>query len=112
VRPLRLSTSGALAQVIDVLEGLASHLPMPLARMRHLLLGRGTQNRLPDVIEEGGDVEAQTGECNRERREESGREVSRVESCPAGGAQDSRGGQPREERSTDGSHFDDLPTTQ
>jgi hypothetical protein len=99
VRSLRLAAPRALAQVVDVLEGLAGHLPVPLAGMRRLVLGDRAQDRLPDVVQEVGQVDAPASDSGREHGEGSG-----YESSPARGAQDHWRGQAGEERRGDGGH--------
>lgn len=57
VRALHLPTSGACAETLDVLQSLASHLPMTLLHVRGLLLGDGAENRVPKALHDPGDVQ-------------------------------------------------------
>ena len=54
---LRLSASGALAQLCDILQRLARHLPMPLLHVRCLLLWYGLEDGFPDIFEDRWDAE-------------------------------------------------------
>lgn len=99
------TAAGALAQAVDVLEGLSGHLPVALAGVRRLVLGDGAEDRLPDVAEQAGDVEADAGQGDGERGEQARGEARRVEVDPAGHgghreAREHRGG-------NGGGHFGD-----
>lgn len=71
VRPLDGATSRALAQVIHILQCLSSHLPVPLSRVGRLVFGYGLQNSSPDILQQSGNADAETWNCDCERVEEA-----------------------------------------
>lgn len=79
---LDATASGALAQAVDILKRLSGHLPVPLARVRRLLLGYGSENGLPDVAQEPGDG-AQARQSDGERRQETWHVPGGIEVKPA-----------------------------
>jgi hypothetical protein len=83
VRPLHSTTAGALAQMVDVLKCLASHLPMSLPRVGGLVLGNSTQYGLPDIVEKIWQIEADSRNGDGEGWEKARREARRIECCPA-----------------------------
>lgn len=81
--PLDGATPRAFAQVVDILESLSRHLPMSLARMRGLVLGYCPQDRLPDVAQQTGYVDADAWQGDGERRNEARGVSCGVEVDPA-----------------------------
>lgn len=102
--PLRGPAPRTFAQTVDVFECLARHLPMPLARVGGLVLRYSPQETLPDIAQQTGDVQADARQRDRERWEELGCVPGGVEGRPSLNCRESRDGQSREERSSNGSH--------
>lgn len=67
--PLDLTTPGALVQTLDILQGLARHLPMSLLHVGGLLLRDRAEDGLPEIRQEwrdgDGDGEGHGGSEDR-----------------------------------------------
>ena len=71
MRPLGCATARALAEIVDILESLAGHLPVSLPRVRNLILWHCSENRLPNVVQQRGKLQADARNRKREDWEES-----------------------------------------
>lgn len=56
-----LATSRAGAEILHVLQGLSSHLPMTLLHVRGLFLGHGPEDGIPDPRQQAGDIQGERG---------------------------------------------------
>ena len=95
--PLDLATAGTSAKTVHILQRLSSQLPGSLFRVGDLVLWHSPQHGFPNIID-GGEVQRDAGDRNRQRREELLCELA--EGNPR---QEARGGESGEES---GSHLD------
>ena len=86
VRPLGIPAARAFAEAVDVLERLAGHLPVSLARVGDLLLGHRAQDRFPYVVERG-EMEADAGDEHRQGGDEAWARACKESAAEPGPAQ-------------------------
>ncbi len=66
MRPLWRAAARAVAKTVYILQSLASHLPMTLPRVGNFILWYCAQNRLPDVVQQRGKLQADAGDRERQ----------------------------------------------
>lgn len=73
---LRGTAAWALAKTVDILEALVGQLSHSLPRVGDLVLWHSSQDTLPNVVQQRGNGDADTGESEAKCREQTTSEAS------------------------------------